>query len=151
VSRRLAAAVVCLAISLTGCRSAADAPTPAPPARIELGSGSFDAIAQRAATAMADSGILSARALRVEALDRRYLVRLPPSARGGSGAQADFQAILERALVGTGRFLLVDDVGAPEVRAQVSGRLGAEEARILVLSAEGAEWLDLRALLRPPH
>lgn len=151
MSSHLVIAVLLLSCSLPACRSAAEAQALVAPVRIDAGSGSPDAMARRAATELADAEILAALAPRVGVLDRRYLVRLDRHEPTGSGTHRAFQGLFERALLGTGRFLLVEDAAAPVVRAQVSGSLGSELVCVRVRSATGDEWLDIHGSLEPRH
>ncbi|MCY2959959.1 MAG: hypothetical protein NTY35_07310 [Planctomycetota bacterium] len=136
--------VVGLAAFLPGCRSAADDRVPELPVRIEVGRGSPDAIARRAATEFADAEVLAALGPRAGERDRRFLVRLE---RAGRDTDAAFETLFGNALVGTGRFLVVEDPRAPAVRAQVSGPRGDEEALMRVRGPDGEVWLEARGHL----
>lgn len=144
IGARMAGAAA-LAVLACACRSTPDDQ----PVRIDVGSGSPEAVARRGATEIADAGILAARAPRAGPHDRRYVVRFDQREPAGTGTLLSFRSLLERELVGCGRFLLAQDDDLPSVVARTSGPLGSEEARIQVLSPDGALWIEVLGRLVP--
>jgi hypothetical protein len=141
---RMAAAAALAVLSLA-CRSTPDEE----PVRIDVGSGSPEAIARRGATEIADAGILAARAPRAGPRDSRYVVRFDQHQPAGTATLRSFRSLFERELVGCGRFLIAQDDDLPSVVARTSGPSGGEEARIQVLSPDGALWIEVLGHLVP--
>jgi len=144
---RLVLCGVLTGAGLAACRSTPDS-EPAPVAtRIEVGRGGSEAVARRAAQELADAGVLAALAPSAGERDRRYLVRCEPlDPKGPHGARA-FQAHLATALVGTGRFLLVETLESPAIRVVWTDLEGHDEARIELRGPGGDLWVEVRGLV----
>lgn len=136
------AAVALLALVSLGCRSTPDDR----PVRIDVGSGSPDAVARRGAIELADAPVLAARAPRAGPGDRRYVVRLE---RDDSGGDRTFRALFESELLGTGRFLLLSDGAIPLVVVRTTGSPRSQDARIQVRSPDGEPWVEVFGRIEP--
>lgn len=111
--------------------------------RVDLGVGSPDGLARRAACELADSTYVSSRSTRAGPSDDRLVVRFPRPMRFETGTQPAFETMVANELVATGRFLLVEDPSAPMVRAGVTGELGTETLWVLVRGPGGDLWIEV--------
>jgi len=147
VSARLAGLGLLIVGALAGCRAAPAANSAVEHenavVRVDLGVGSPDGLARRAACELADSTYVSWRATRAGPSDDRLVVRFTRPPLVGSGTQPRFETMVENELLATGRFLIAEDPAAPLVRAGVRGELGAETLWVLVRGPGGELWLEV--------
>lgn len=147
--RGFAALAFVAACGLPACRSADSATSrSSDPVSIDVGAGDAAAVARRAALELADAAILVGRAPRVGGQDRRYVLRFDA---GEDGAQPAFRTLLQDALVGTGRFLVVGEGRDPAIRARVSAAGAGSEARIEFLGPDGDLWAEAHGRLLPAN
>jgi hypothetical protein len=135
-------------LAAAGCR-ASGASQSDPPPWIDLGAGSPDRIAQRAAIAIVDSPAVADGAPRVGAQDRRYAMVLDEGQQADAGALAHWRQIVRHAVTQTGRILLAGTgpADAATLRASCSDPLERGEARVEVFGPDGRLLLRARGVV----
>ncbi len=118
----------------SGCRAAPARPSASEPTFIHVGAGSPQAIAQRSVVALVDAPRLADTRSR---WDARFLVRFDESQGADSGTLGRYRAMVRSALLGTGRFLVTEEDGAPVIVVGIRGPLGNEHSDVLVRGAQG--------------
>lgn len=146
---RLVLGVVLAIAGLAGCRSAADSEPTRDATRIGVGRGESEAVARRVAQELADAPVLARLAPQAGEHDRRYRIHCEPLDRENPDAARAFQAQLAAALVGTGRFLVVEERETPRIRVLWRGLEGSGDARIELLGPRGDLWVEIRGLVFP--